>query len=189
LKKDKNKLLTDWVHQYADEMYRFARSRVQTAEVAEDLVQNTFLAALLALEHFRGDSSPKTWLFAILRNKIVDHHRNTFREPEKLQLSDVPAHNEHFFFNEKGQWQQLHQPVEWDEELLLDNPDFIKALDHCLEVLPKKWFAAIQLKYLEERKGAEIIQKLDISPANYWQILHRAKLNLRQCLENQWFKK
>ena len=94
-------------------------------------------------------------------------------------------------FDDDGQWKKGQQPSEWqyETENILDDAEFNKVMQHCMGKLPANWFFAIQLKYLEEKKGTLICQELQIAPTNFWQILHRAKLQLRKCLEIHWFKK
>ena len=84
-----------------------------------------------------------------------------------------------------------------DERLYLRNEiknllklisDFQKVLQKCLDALPEQWNMCVKLKYLTEKSGEEICQELNIAPTNYWQIVHRAKLQLRNCVENNWFK-
>src|SRR5262249_42978535 len=65
----------DWLTAHGDALYRFARLRVGARGPAEDLVQDTFLAAIAARGRFRGRSSTRTWLLGILRRKIADHYR------------------------------------------------------------------------------------------------------------------
>ena len=84
--------LTSWVDQYGDLVYRFALSRVKDSAIAEDSVQETFLAALKSHANFEGRSSAKTWLIAILKHKIAGHIRKRVREPasDKVEsLSDA----------------------------------------------------------------------------------------------------
>ena len=64
-----------WVDKYGDYLYRFALSRVKDPVIAEELVQETFLAALRSLKNFQGRSSGRTWLIAILKHKIIDYFR------------------------------------------------------------------------------------------------------------------
>ena len=64
-----------WPDRYGDELYRFALSRVSDDNAAEELVQDTFLSALDGLVAFRGEASKRTWVFVILRRKIIDHYR------------------------------------------------------------------------------------------------------------------
>ncbi len=93
-------------------------------------------------------------------------------------------------FDENERWKEKERPSAWidDEIQLLDNTQFNAVLNNCLGKLPEHWQSAISLKYMEQKKGELICQELDIAPTNFWQILHRAKLQLRKCLEINWFK-
>lgn len=182
----KNKDLTDWVNQFTNELYKWAYYKTSSVETAKDLVQETFLAAAQKMDSFKGDSSPKTWLFAILNHKIIDHYRKSVNKPVPIESNTISA-----FFDADGSWQQEKRPIEWEdnETHLLDDTDFQKVLQKCLDALPEQWSLCVKLKYLTEKSGEEICQELNISPTNYWQIVHRAKLQLRNCVENNWFKK
>src|SRR6266566_3801634 len=70
----------DWVETHADYLFNFAIGQVRDTGVAEDLVQETFLAAIKSQDGFSGRSSERTWLVGILRHKICDHLRKTCRE-------------------------------------------------------------------------------------------------------------
>lgn len=177
-----------WVDLYADDMYAWAAYKTSNKEIAEDLVQDSFIAAFQAMEKFAGKSDVKTWLFAILNNKIADHFRKQYRSPQLLANEDKVANQ---FFDADGSWLKNERPQEWsdDDHHLLDNHEFKNILQSCMSQLPAHWCAALQLKYLEEKKGEDICQELGISATNFWQVLHRAKLQLRKCLENHWFKK
>lgn len=181
-----------WVELYSDKMYTWALYKTGTIEVAEDLVQDTFLAAFQSMDKFEGKSEPKTWLFAILNNKIAGHFKKQFRSPFlKEDLSDKPPSFLDTLFDADDQWIKEQRPKEWSEgeSHLLDNEIFVNVLQTCLSQLPANGMVAIKLKYLEEKKGEVICQELGITPTNFWQILHRAKLQLRKCLEINWFKK
>lgn len=182
-----------WVELYTDKLYTRAFHKTGSQEIAEDLVQETFLAAFQSLQKFEGKSEPATWLFAILNNKIAEYFRKKYRNPvsntQNGQSPDGPDGD--FYFDHNGEWRKEQRPGPWEEDSLhlLDDPGFTKVLKNCLGSLPGNWQAAIQLKYLEEKKGELICQELGIAPTNFWQILHRAKLQLRKCLEIHWFKK
>jgi RNA polymerase sigma-70 factor (TIGR02943 family) len=186
--------IRSWVDLYADKMYTWALYKTSIKEIAEDLVQDTFLAAFQSISKFEGKSEPKTWLFAILNNKIAEHFRKQFRNPTITESQSGTNSGTALFdtlFDANDQWIKEQRPKEWqdDQPNLLDDPAFIKVLQACMSKLPGNWMAAIQLKYLEEKKGELICQELGIAPTNFWQILHRAKLQLRKCLEFNWFKK
>jgi len=191
--KNASEIIKEWVELYTSEMLSWAYYRTSQQETAEDLVQETFIVAFQSYHTFENKSSPKTWLFSILKNKIIDHHRKCYRD------AVIPANKlneEHssslfdFLFDADGQWKKNQLSTNWfnDSEELLDNPEFNLVLSDCLNRLPLSWNSAIQLKYLEEKEQKTICQELGISATNYWQIIHRAKMQLRACLENYWFK-
>jgi RNA polymerase sigma-70 factor (ECF subfamily) len=189
MSKEKNQIISVWVREYGPEMYRYARSKMSGQEVAEDVVQNTFIAALQSFSAFEGKSSPKTWLFSILKHKIMDYHREQYRKPVQVEFNQGGDFREDDLFDESGSWRKESRPSAWDDNHLLDDHDFNAVLHDCLKRLPAKWYSAIQMKYLAGVDGDKISSELEVSPANFWQILHRAKLQLRVCLETNWFKK
>lgn len=179
-------LVAIWVEAYSDKLYSWALYKTGSKEIAEDLVQETFLAACESVEKFRGKSEPKTWLFGILNNKIADHFRKVYRNQEINHQENKGFFKE--FFDENGDWLIKERPKAWEnDEHLLDNGEFVKVLQVCLKELPDAWYSAIQLKFIEQKKGEIICQELQITTTNFWQILHRAKLQLRKCLQLKWF--
>ncbi|MDA3905936.1 MAG: sigma-70 family RNA polymerase sigma factor [Bacteroidales bacterium] len=177
--------LSEWVETYTQQMYKWAYHKVSDSEMAKDLVQDTFLAAAEKISSFKGESSPKTWLFSILNYKIIDHYRRKVKQPQQMENQSFEQ-----FFTSDGDWIKNKQPRDWseDSENLLDNPTFLAVLKECLDALPEQWSTCVKLKYLMNKKGDEICQEVEISTTNYWQIVHRAKLQLRECVENKWFK-
>jgi RNA polymerase sigma-70 factor (TIGR02943 family) len=185
--------IKEWVELYTSEMVSWAYYKTSQQETAEDLVQETFIAAFQSFHKFQHKSKPKTWLFSILKNKIIDHHRKCYRDavlPANKVSEEYSANLFGFFFEADEQWRKDQKNINWgtDTEELLDNPEFNVVLADCLNRLPASWNAALQLKYLEEKEQKTICQELEISTTNYWQIIHRAKLQLKACLENYWFK-
>lgn len=75
-----------------------------------------------------------------------------------------------------------------EDDTLLDDEEFMEILEKYLKALPEKWSIAVKVKYLTGKNGKEICEKLNITSSNFWQILHRAKLHLRDCIETNWFK-
>lgn len=187
--------IKDWVYIYSDDLFRWAFHKTGNKEVSEDLVQDTFLAAFNAFDGFKGKSHPKTWLFSIMNNKITDYHRKKFKNNtfNQSQLTGKAEDNDIFdsVFDTDGAWRSEFNPTAWrDFEVeLLDDSDFRFVFQGCIGKLPDNWSFAIQLKYLEGKDGKEICQDLGITSSNYWQILHRAKLQLRVCIEKNWFNR
>lgn len=179
-----SEIIKDWVELYSDNLYSWALYKTSSKETAEDLVQETFLAAVQSFDKFEAKSNPKTWLFAILNNKIGDFFRTSFRSPIEDNQGILDR-----MFDKDSHWRADEKPQEWtnDAENLLDNSEFLITLNDCMHRLPENWRVAIHLKFLEEKKGELICQELQITPTNFWQILHRSKLQLRKCLEMNWF--
>jgi RNA polymerase sigma-70 factor (ECF subfamily) len=179
-------IIKEWVELYSDTMYSWAYHKTSSKETAEDLVQETFMAVIQSINKFEGKSNPKTWLFSILNNKINDYYRSSFRKPMVNDSNIIER-----VFDTDGQWKTEERPHLWAEETehLLDNNEFQDTLGSCMKKLPDNWYAAIHLKYHEDKDSRIICQELQITPTNFWQILHRAKLQLRKCLELYWFKK
>jgi len=177
--------LSAWVREYSADMVSWALYKVSDSELAKDLVQDTFLAASEKIDNFRGDSAPKTWLYSILNFKIIDHYRAKVKQPVRMDSGSFSN-----FFTESGEWIKDKKPHAWNEEEthLLDDDDFNRILKQCMDALPDNWGLAIKLKFLMSKKGEEICEELGITPTNFWQIIHRAKLQLRECVDTNWYK-
>lgn len=170
---------------YTKDLFSYTLSKVRQKEIAEDLVQEVFIAAYQSYDKYEGKSNTKTWLFAILKHKIADYYRFTYKKSAEVSVSVVEN-----FFDENQRWKAEYRPTDWgNEKELLDDPEFQKTLKNCLEKLPQKWSSAVRLKYLEDHDADGICNQLEITKPNFWQIIHRAKLQLRNCLELKWFKK
>lgn len=175
-----------WVDLYGDYLYRYALYRVYEATVAEDLVQETFLAALGSFKNFQYRSSIKTWLTGILKHKIIDHFRKKAKEQ---QLDDIEANINKLddFFDQNGQWKI--KPTKWnaDPQKVYDQKEFIKILHECLSKLSGRQASAFILREIVGENTKEICKILNISTTNCWVLLHRARMHLRRCLEINWF--
>ena len=181
-----SKVLESWVDQYTDGMMSWAYHKIGRKEIAEDIVQEVFVAAYQSYHSFEGKSSPKTWLYSILNRKIADYFREQYKgsKPHEDSSNSLLA----MMFKADGHWSEYGNPKEWsDDPHLLDNADFNSTLSNCMEKLPSNWHSVIQYTYLEEKKSKVVCQELQITPTNLWQIMHRAKLQLRKCLEMHWF--
>jgi RNA polymerase sigma-70 factor (TIGR02943 family) len=184
--------ITIWIQQFSDEMFSWALRKISDRETAEDIIQETFIAAFKGYESFKNESSPKTWLFRILNNKISDHYRKTSKNFFSLN-NDIDGEvykATDSFFDGNGYWKPNGLEPAWDEEKsMLDNEDFLAVMDKCIDDLPINWRIAVLSKYIAEKDTTEICQDLQISSSNYWQILHRSKVLLKKCIEALWFNK
>ena len=176
-----------WPARFGDELYRFALSRVSDVETAEELVQETFLSALANLATFRAEASERTWLFVILRRKIIDHYRRQARAPHigLDELSDGGSAPESDYFNPaNGHWTGPQAPASWlRADAALEQQELHEILRLCQERLSTQQGAVFAMRFVEELSAEEICQELGLTSANYWVIVHRAKLQLRRCLE------
>ena len=176
-----------WVDRYGDLLYRFALARVKDPSIAEDLVQETFLAALHSRERFEGRSKARTWLIAILKHKIIDHIRKKTKEQISDQLENI-AEIDEASFSENGKW-HLH-PNKWaiHPDQVYQQKEFMETLYRCLAELPDRLSRAFILREIDQQSTAEICKALEITPTNSGVMLYRARMNLRLCLEQNWFE-
>lgn len=175
---DMNTVATHWVDTYGSYLFNFAIGQVRDTHVAEDLVQDTFLAALKSQVSFSGRSSTRTWLVGILRHKIYDHLRQVCRE-RAVRVEPLPAREDGDGLDESLLW--LHQMA--DESLSssrrLELGEFRQQLEKALGNLPARIAQVFQLYSIEERSNREVCAQLNISESNLWVMLHRARRQLR----------
>ncbi len=176
-----------WVDLYSDFLYRYALSRVNNKTVAEDLVQETFFSALKAYSNFDGKSSERTWFVSILKHKIIDHYRKKSRHAKYF---DDPGVDDSFGdFEKNGFWKLDNAPAEWGDrpEDALHQKEFLQILRECITHLPEKIAAVFTLREMEGVESNDICKELGITSSNLWVMLHRARRQLRKCLEINWF--
>lgn len=179
---------TTWVEEHGDALYRFAILRVKDTNVAEDLVQETFLAALRGIDGFKGGSSLRTWLVGILKHKIIDHFRKGTPEILSSDLATMEEETEAERLDRADQRRKTPSVWRGDPDNLLENKEFWGVFVSCLDGLPETHRRAFSLREIDGVKGEEICKILNITSTNLWVILHRARGKLRKCLDNNWFK-
>ncbi len=175
-----------WVDEYSDNMFRFAVSRVSKVDVAEDLVQETFLSALKGKDGFKGNATEKTWLYSILKRKIIDYYRKASSKHERTFSQMSPFEEEGDWL---GHWKDDREPKEWDNtnDDQFDADEFSEILKKCIEILPPRYASAFELKTMRGLESEEVCNELGISTSNLGVILHRSRVQLRECLEKNWF--
>lgn len=194
---DSTRKLSDperWVDEHGDCLFKFALVRLRDAAKAEDMVQETFLAALKGGSSFAGRSGEKSWLVGILKNKICDYYRKASRETVFTDLEFFADGERESFVPEgvtEGAWRQELGPLEWSATAgsSLDSDAFWKTFHSCAGKLPKNVSAVFSLREMDGLESREICAMLNISESNLWVMLHRARMALRRCLEINWFGK
>jgi RNA polymerase sigma-70 factor (ECF subfamily) len=174
-----------WLDEHGDALYAFAMARVRDPHVAEELVQESLLAALTAAAEFTGRSAERTWLIGILKHKLIDHVRRQLRERPLTPDTGVDRPDE--LFDRRGHWKV--SPGSWghDPQALVERAEFRDVLARCLRRLPARVAQVFWLREAEEVETAELCERLKITPVNAWAILHRARIGLRRCLSLHWF--
>ncbi len=183
-----------WVEEYGDYLFRYALLRLRDATKAEDVVQETFLAALKARDRFCGHSAERTWLIGILKNKVGDYYRSLGRETSFTDLEFYAKEESHDFVGEgfsQGAWTRERRPADWPTlpSASLEAAEFWTAFRECLGRLPHNISRVFVMREVDEIESREICDQLKISDSNLWVMLHRARLALRRCLESNWFEK
>jgi len=175
-----------WLSNHGDYLLNYAFSRLSSREVAEDMMQDTFMSALKAQPNFRGDSSEQTWLIAILKRKIIDYYRkkSTQNELTESKMSN-PFRDTGFL---EGHWEKSRGPKDWSDRdpNSMHQKEFQAILEECISSLPEKLRGVFILKIMEEMESEDVCKELNCSASNFWVILHRARLRLRECIENNW---
>lgn len=175
------------LEQHRPYLLRYARLQLRAAEAAEDVVQETLLAALENKSGFAGRSQLRTWLTGILKHKIIDQIRRQAREaPLPTGPDEDPDAAIDALFHADGHWKEM--PADWGKpDEAFENKAFWEVLERCQERLPAKTARAFMLREVMELSTEEICKELAVTQTNCWVLLHRARLGLRECLEALWF--
>jgi RNA polymerase sigma-70 factor (ECF subfamily) len=177
-----------WLDRHGDALFRYAIVRVRDQSVAEDLVQETLLAAISAASSFRAGSTERTWLIGILRHKLLDFFRRAARERELQQDWSAPPIGRDQDFDEQGSWREAIS--EWSSpEKSFEKTEFWQVFNGCLDALPEQLRTPFALRELEGLDSDALIKTLGISSKNnLWVILSRARQRIRSCLQADWFE-
>ncbi|MHB1098173.1 MAG: sigma-70 family RNA polymerase sigma factor [Burkholderiales bacterium] len=168
------------------DMLKFARIQLRDDSAAEDAVQEALAAALSNRKSFESRSRLKTWVFGILKNKIVDIIRDRIRSPS---VEEIPEHAYDDLFDENGRWQEDTRPADWgNPEKSASNGQFWQIFELCLTRLPENAARIFMMREMLGLETEEICKELGISSTNCWVVLHRARMGLRLCLNERWFK-
>ena len=167
-----------WVQRYGDQLYNYAIGRLKNHDMAEEAVQDTFVTAVVSLENFEGKSTERTWLFSILKRKIIDVIRREWKRRSTFTLYDE-VNPESLLFSPDGTWRR-----NWfaQSDCPVESRELWQIVQLCLGLLPSNQANVFVLRVLEEKTSAEICEELEISPSNLGIRLHRARLGLARCV-------
>ena len=168
-------------------MFRYAVARVRDRATAEDLVQDTFLAAIGAADTFKGGSAEQTWLIGILRHKVLDYFRKSAREQPIAFDGHESAAARDEDFDDQGGW--TVSIADWvTPEKSVERDEFWQALRGCVDTLPDNLRTVFSLRELDGLETEQLMETLDISTKNnLWVMLSRARKTMQKCLQTKWF--
>jgi RNA polymerase sigma-70 factor (ECF subfamily) len=168
-------------------MLRLARQHVPTPSVAEEVVQETWLAVLQGLDRFRGEASLRTWVYRILLNQAK---RRGVRESRTVPFAslapgdDGPTVDPDRFQGpgerHPGGWRQFPEP--WPEQVALTR-EVQAVVTAALTELPDRQRIVVALRDLDGHTADEVCELLDISAGNQRVLLHRGRAVVRAHLE------
>lgn len=172
---------------HADTLYRYSLRCLNNEELCKDMIQETFLAAWRNMDNYRSEASVKNWLFVILKSKITDHFRKAHTQ---LVGSITEEHNDHIFFDEHDHWRKGMYPKQWSVDFSnnIESKEFLKVFQSCGRKLKELQNTVFVMKYVDGLESEEICKELSLTASNYWVLIHRAKVQLRACLEKNWVK-
>ena len=177
-----------WIETHGEYLYGYALRLVRKGEVAEDMVQESLLAAWRGRDQFAGLASERSWLTSILKRKIIDWLRKTVRDRKHLEDPGIDSSVDDLF-GPLGKWRT--KPRSWTSESPdagLERSEFWRAVHQCADKLPPRLREVFVLWHLEETPSAEVCEAVGISSANLWTMLHRARMRLWKCLGENWFE-
>ena len=172
-----------WVDNYADYLYNYTIVRVNDAILAQDLISETFLAALKAKKNFKGEATERTWLISILKRKIIDHYRKSASAKGKAEIR-MSYQNP----DSEGDWleENASDPFDKTAEDEMENEELRLAIVACMATLNERHAEIFKLKTINGIDTDVICKEFNITPSNLWVIIHRARKSLMECLEKNW---
>lgn len=185
---------TVWVDEHGDYLFRYAVLRLRDESLAEDAVQETLLAAFQAIASYTGRATERTWLTGILKHKIIDHYR---KNKHLLQITEEDSDLSGLdgFFERPDQWDGHWvvklRPVDPEQspDEVMERDEFWAVMKNCLSALPTRVANVFAMREVDDISSEEICEMLGLSSSNFWVIMHRARMQLRRCIEIKWFRK
>ena len=176
-----------WVNSYADYLFNYAIVRVNNTDIAKDLVQETFFAGLKSAKNFQGRATERTWLVAILKRKVIDYYRKINSNKGKAEIRMNFYHNG----ENEGNWIEECVPQSWNNETekIIETEELKNQIEKCIDCLPERYAMVFRMKTIQKFETKDICKELGITASNLWVIIHRARVQLRKCMEDNWFNK
>lgn len=175
-----------YLSQLRRDLLRFARLQLRDADAAEDAVQEALTAAWTHAGEFAGRSAHKTWVFGILRNKLIDQLRARQRTVPLSALDaqlDGESVLDHELFKENGHWTAHAKPRPWPRpETLLQQQQFWTLFERCLDHLPEQIGRVFMMREFLDFAIADICRELTLTTNHCSVLLYRARTRLRTCL-------
>jgi RNA polymerase sigma-70 factor (TIGR02943 family) len=186
---NREKVFRQWVVDYSDQLYSYCLKRVYSEDLCKDLVQEAFLAAWRNIDAYKGEASVRTWLFIILKSKLIDHFRKSSNKPIVETL--LQEHDDNLFFDQAAHWRKGMYPGQWNVDFSngVEVSEFYKVFRACGKKLKEIQNSVFIMKYVDGLESEEICKVMGITTSNYWVLIHRAKVQLRACLEKNWIQK
>ena len=174
-----------WIEEYREPLFKYALARLRDADLAEESIQETFLAALQSRKGFQGLASEKTWLISILKRKIYDHFRRIGRDRQFKTTFPTDRFWNNVF--DSGRISHVRSRI-WfsDPSMVYEQKEFLKIIKHALAELPDRTAQAFILREVIELSSQEICEFMDISIYNLYVMVHRARKRLRDDLQMKW---
>ncbi len=176
---------SNWVKLYSDYLYNYTIARINDRNIAEDIVQETFLAGLKSMKNFKGEASERTWLVSILKRKIIDHYRRINSKKGKAEVRI----NYNSDSESDGDWleERVADPFDKTAEDKIENVELGLAIHDCMDKLSEKQALVFKMKTFKGYDTEAICNELNITASNLWVIIHRARSAMANCLKDKWF--
>ena len=173
-------------------LIRMAMGYVADREVAEEVVQDTWMAVIEGLDRFQGRSSLRTWIFGIMIHKAKDRGVREKRHTNFSSFESLDEESDDMIdpsrFHQSGEWagHWAFPPQPWDDqtpEKLLASQQAVNAMNKAIEALPQTLKNVLILRDVEGVVAKEACDILKISETNLYVRLHRARERVRQAVE------
>jgi RNA polymerase sigma-70 factor (ECF subfamily) len=174
-----------WIEKYRGSLFKYALFRLRDADLAEESIQETFLAALQSRKGFQGLASEKTWLISILKRKIYDHFRRIGRD-KQFKVTFPMERSSYDLFDRKGIPAVRSRIWLSDPSMVYEQKEFLKIIKQALSELPDRTAQAFILREVIELSSREICEFMNISICNLYVMVHRARKRLRYDLQWRW---